>query len=374
MKLLFSTGEISGENYAIELKKVLEEKYENKIDFLAIGSSRMEDHGIRIIGDISPYSTIGFTDIVKNLPSLYSLVSKLKASMAKEKPDIVIFIDSPALNMRLIPQAKKIGAKSVYLFPPQVWAWGKKRLKTLKLLNKIIVSLPFEEEFYKKNNINTTFLGHPLIDMVKVDENYVNQIKEKYGENTRLIGTFPGSRLSEIRNHLPILGKTLENISNKFSDIVYLIASPSIEFSHLLENELKYYNFPYEIIDNHPYEVMQSSEFVLTSSGTATLEAAILGVPEIIFYRMNFVNWLFAKFLVKVDYIGLPNLVYGKLIIPELVQWDFNPYSLEYLMIKFIVDPKVVERMSAKLLNIKGMLGEGGVLERIGDNLLSIMV
>ncbi len=374
MKVLFSTGEISGENYAIALKKVLEQKYEEKIDFLGIGSLHLEEHGIRVIGDISAYSTIGFTDVIKKFPSLYSLVSKLRKAIAKEKPNIVIFIDSPALNMRLIPQVKKIKAKSIYLFPPQVWAWGRKRLKTLKLLNKIIVSLPFEEDFYKKNNISATFLGHPLIDMVKVDEDYVTQMKDRFGENTRFIGVFPGSRLSEVRNHLPVLGKALEKISNKFSDIVYLIASPTSEFSHLLEDELREYGFPYEIVDSHPYEVMKSSEFILTSSGTATLEAAILGTPEIIFYRMNLINWLFAKVLVKVDYIGLPNLIYGKLIIPELVQWDFNPYSLEYLMIKFIVDPKVVERMSAKLLNIKGMLGEGGVLERIGDDLLSMMV
>ncbi len=372
MKVLFSTGEISGENYAIKLKRVIEEKRDD-IEFMGIGSIRLEEHGIRIIGDVSPYSTIGITDIMKSFPSLYSLLRALKKSIEKEKPDLVIFLDSPALNLRLIPCAKKIKTKTIYIFPPQVWAWGKKRINTLKLVDKLIVGLPFEEEFYRKNRINAKFLGHPLIDIVKVDEEYITELRKDFGETIRFIGVFPGSRISEVNTHLPVLGKTLEKISSRFSDIVYLIASPTPEFSHFLEDKLEEYNFPYKIINEHPYEVMGTSEFIVTSSGTATLEAAILGVPEIIFYKMKFLNWLFAKFLVKVDFIGLPNLIYGKLVVPELIQWDFNTHSLEYLMIKFIIDPKTIDRMAAKLSEIREMLGEPGAVERIGEEILSVI-
>ncbi len=371
MKILFSTGELSGENYAINLKRVIQKKLDNA-EFIAIGSPRLESHDIRVIGDISPYATIGFTDIFKNFFSLYGLYNKLKKSIKTEKPDLIIFIDSPGLNLRLIPYAKRLKIKTAYLFPPQVWAWGKKRIETLKLANKIIVGFPFEEDFYRENRVNVKFLGHPLIDLIKVNEDYVTKLREQFASN-RIIGVFPGSRIVEIRNHFPILGKTMEKISNKFSDVVYLIASPNPEFEYIIEEEVGEYSFPYEVITNHAYDIMKVSDFILTSSGTATLEAAILGVPEIIFYKMNFLNWFFAKFMVKSNFIGLPNLVYGKLIIPELVQWDFNSYSLEYLMIKFIVDQKVTARMVDKLARIKEMLGEEGAMERIGDELVSML-
>ncbi len=372
MKILFSTGEISGENYAIKLKENIAHKVSN-IDFIGIGSSRLEDHGIRIIGDISSYSTVGITDIVKSFPSLYSLYEKLKKSIKTEKPDLIIYIDSPGLNLRLIPYIKKMKIKSAYIFPPQVWAWRKKRIEKLRLVNKIIVGLPFEEVFYRDNGLKAKFLGHPLIDIVKVDEEYKETIRQKFDEGARFIGVFPGSRVVEIKNHLPILGQTLEKISKKFSDTVYLIASPNIEFQHFLEEGLEEYDFLYEIINAHPYEIMDLSEFILTASGTTTLEAAIVGVPEIIFYRMNLLNWLMAKFLVKVDFIGLPNLIYGKLVIPELVQWDFNPYSLEYLIIKFLVDPKLTSRISDKLTGVKDLLGQEGVIDRIGDEIISMI-
>ncbi len=371
MKILFSTGELSGENYAIHLKRIIQKKL-NNVEFIAIGSSRLEGHDIRVIGDISPYATIGFTDIFKNFFSIYGLYNKLKKSIKTEKPDLIIFIDSPGINLRLISYAKKLKIKTAYLFPPQVWAWGKKRIETLRLVSKIIVGLPFEEDFYRKNKINVKFLGHPLIDIIRVNEDYIAKLQEQFSSN-RVIGIFPGSRVSEIRNHFPTLGKTMEKISSKFSDVTYLIASPSSEFEYILEEELSDYSFPYKIVTDHAYEVMKVSNFILTSSGTATLEAAILGVPEIIFYRMSFLNWLFAKFMVKSNFIGLPNLVYGKLIIPELVQWDFNPYSLEYLMIKFIVDQKVTARMGDKLIRIREMLGEKGVMERIADELVSML-
>lgn len=368
MKILFSTGELSGENYAIGLKKVLEKRYDS-IEFIGIGSNRLEMHDIKPIGDVSLYSTIGFTDVIKNIFPLREIVNSIKRAIKKEKPDLIIFIDAPALNLRLIPYVKKLKIKSVYLFPPQVWAWGRKRLSLLKLVNKLIVAFPFEEKFYKENGLKAEFLGHPLIDMIKVNPEYVSAFREKFDENTRFVGVFPGSRISEINNHMPILRETLEEVSAKFKDIIYLISVPTSEIRFFIEKHLTDFTFPFEIIISHPYEVMDLSEFIITSSGTATLEATILEVPEIIFYRLSVLNWLMAKVMVKVKYIGLPNLIHGRLVVPELVQWRFNPSNLEYLMIKFLIDPKVLDKISNNLRSIKGILGENGVLDKIGESL-----
>lgn len=366
-KVLLITGELSGDLYGSLLVKRIREK-SPYFHFVGIGGPKIRNLGIEMLFSAESLSLVGiptFSDFKK----YWFVYQTLKEFLRQRKIDLVILIDFPGFNLRIANLAKKMGYPVIYYVAPQVWAWHKRRIKILKKsVDRLYVILPFEKEFFSSYGINTLFLGHPLLDVVKshLSEEIFFEIY-KLDPQLPLVSFFPGSRDGEIKRHLPLFIEVFKNLKKKQPKVQGIMVKASGLSDHYLWQEAKKY---LTVVENSQYDVLKYSTVSLLASGTITLEAAIMETPSIVTYSLPSWVYFLAKKLIKVPYISLPNLILGKEVYPEILHEKGKVESLVKKLEEYLEDPSLREKVKNELIQIKQKIGPKGASWRIAEDML----
>lgn len=358
MKYYLIAGEASGDLHASNLMKEIRKK-DALAEFRFWGGDLMQNQGVEMVKHYRELAFMGFSEVVSNLGTILGNIKFCKQDIAHYKPDCVIFIDYPGFNLRICKYVKKIGIKTFYYISPQLWAWKSGRVKIIKkYVDRMFVILPFEKDFYAKYNYPVDFVGHPLLDALNnlpsLDE---KKFREKYNLSEKeIIALLPGSRKQEIKK---MLSKMLA-IEKDFPEYEFVIAgAPSIdtEFYH------QFLNSHIKIISNQTYNLLRISKAALVTSGTATLETALLNVPEVVCYEGSQISYEIAKRLIRhIKYISLVNLIMDHLVVKELIQKDLNYKNLKIELNKILED-EYAQKLKSKYKELRHKLGDSGASE-----------
>jgi lipid-A-disaccharide synthase len=320
-KVMISAGEASGELYGAMLSREVKKLWPD-IQIFGIGGPQMESEGVDLIARIS--GVIGFTEAVRHLGEIRRIFKKAKEALINKKPDILILIDYPDFNMALAKKAKAAKIPILYYVSPQVWAWRSGRVKKLaSLVNKVAVIFPFEVECYKGSGLQCEFVGHPIAETINITKTK-EELKRDLGIDPHkpVISLLPGSRPVELQRHLPLIREVAAKIHEELPG--FQIVFPLAKGSELNEELMDYIT----IFKNRTKEAVACSEVIAVASGTVTLEAALLGAPMVVFYKLSPVTFYLVKLLVKNRFAALVNLLSGKEIVVELLQKDANPAGI----------------------------------------------
>jgi len=343
-KIFVLTGEPSGDKLA---SKVIDQLKSSRsdIEYLSVGGEHLNALGIKSLYDLKEVTYLGFTKVLLNLFKIKIKINETVDKIIEFNPDILFSVDSPDFTLRVAKKVKKLkpSIKTIHFVAPQVWVWREHRVKQLKsFLDHILLLFPFEKKYFDKENINSTFVGHPLLD---------NQIKNKVdlgyltNKNKKIISIFPGSRLSEINTLMPILLKFIALNQTKDNDFLYVFHATQelkdLVNQFLSESALK--NCEIASDENIKKNILFNSSFAIAKSGTVSLEICHAGVPSIIIYKMNFLNFFIIKMLIKVHYANIFNIISNSEIIPELLQSRCNPKTIYEFVDSYIKDPQLGE-------------------------------
>lgn len=373
MKIMFSAGEASGDTHGASVAKALLEKYP-KAQLFGMGGDLMKQAGVDIIYDIQQLGFIGIVEILKHLPTFFKLRSFLKEAMLREKPDVLVCIDYPGFNMKLAKVAKELHIPVVYYIAPTIWAWNKGRGKDIaKTVTKVASIFPFEAEAYREFGVDVEFVGNPLVDIVHPTMSYESALAHFGADTTsRNILLMPGSRKQEVEGLLPTMLATAERLYENHKDLKFFLPR-----AHTIPREdigkiLQAYSVPVTVTEGHNYDLMQICTACIAASGTATLETALMNVPTVLIYKVAPVTYGIGKVLVKIDHIGLPNIMAKRRIIPELLQGEVTPENIERELGKILDDGAVYTQMKADLAQVKVELGAPGAVQRVADVIASV--
>ena len=336
-KIFILTGETSGDKLASRVISKIKEKY-NDIEYLSVGGSFLNSLDIRSIFNLKEITYIGFTSVILNLLKIKKKIDYTVDEIIKFNPDILFSVDSPDFTLRVAERIKKINPKikTIHYVAPQVWVWREGRVKKFKnFLDHILLLFNFEKKYFDKENINNTFVGHPLVEKQNFQKTDISNLIDT---NKKIISVFPGSRLSELKLLLPILIKSINLLSNRFKNIQFIFHS-TLEKKDFIKNFISKYNIEnIDIIsdDKIKDQILSKSIFAISKSGTISLEICSHKIPSIIIYKMNFINFMIVKFLVKIRFANIINIINDREIIPELIQKECNPdeiyKSVTYLL------------------------------------------
>lgn len=355
--ILIIAGETSGDLHGADLMKELKNLNAN-ISFFGIGGSNMHKYGIELICHSDKLNFMGFLEVLKHIPFIKKIQKKIISEVIKRKTKYAILLDFPGFNLGIAKKLKKLNVEIFYYISPQIWAWGQSRIKKIKkLFQKIFVLFPFEEDFYKKHNVNAEFVGHPLINRINEHRFLDKQTlykKFQLDESKEILLLLPGSRIQEVIKILPRIFSSAEKLAVKFNLQIIIACSPSINES-LIKSKIKSIN--YKIISDHTYDLMYNAKFGIIKSGTSTLEAGLIGLPMVIVYYTSYISYLIGLFLIKVENIGIINILSGRKIVPELIQSDVNQKNLYSIVSELLSDSKKMDLMKSELSKLREILG-----------------
>ncbi len=362
---LIVAGEASGDVHAAHLVDELK-KIDRTLTFSGVGGPRLQASGVALYKDISSLAVVGFVEVIKHYREIRDIFDLILQKIAEAKPQAVILVDYPGFNLRLAREIKKRNVKVIYYISPQVWAWKADRVTQIKkYVDKMLVLFQFEQDFYARHGIPVDFVGHPLVDAVYPQMNR-NEFLKKHGLNTEklTIGLLPGSRQNEVTSLLPVMLAAANILHKKFAPIQFLVMKAHTIERALLERYCHNAACQPKIIEAETYDGINACHLCIVASGTATLETAILGKPMVITYKTSLFTWLMAKLLVKIPYIGLVNVVAGKKIVPECIQFQATPGHVASELRKIITDETRIADIKKNLQDVKNLLGPPGASHR----------
>ena len=359
-------GEPSGDMYGAEVARSLLKKFPG-CQIYGLGGERMRQAGVQLEGDIKKTAVVGPFEVIGYLGSLYRVFRHLAERIESDPPTAAILIDFPDFNLRLAKRVKQTGAPVFYYVSPQVWAWREGRVKQIKeLVDKMLVIFPFEEEIYRGAEVDVEFVGHPLVDMVRATKS-----KEEFCTQYQLdpkkpmVAILPGSRRKEVRYILPSLCDAAALIAAEKADTQFVLPiAPGIEHK-FVESIIQ--ARPITIVTNDTYNAIRYSRAAVVASGTATLETALLGTPEVIVYRISRATWFLGKFLLKVRLFGIVNIILGEEVVPELFQDRMTPEAVSRLALRLMDDVWLQSRIRGNYEKLRRQLGSGKVAERVAN-------
>ena len=358
MKYYIIAGEASGDLHGSNLIRELK-KQDSLASIRCWGGDLMEQAGGELVKHYRELAFMGFIEVVKNLGTIFKNLRLCKQDILKFQPDAIILIDYPGFNLRIAQWAKQRGIKVIYYISPQIWAWKESRVHIIRrAVDKMLVILPFEKDFYAKWNVEVDYVGHPLIEVVENAQslpNNVNPFEISPLNQHNVIALLPGSREQEVAKKLPMMLQA----SRAFPDHQFIIAkAPSLEDA-FYEPYLQ--EFPnVRTIRNKTYELLMQAKAALVTSGTATLETALFGVPEVVCYKGSAISYQIAKRLVKVKYISLVNLIMNKEVVKELIQDDLTPANIERELRLILNDPERKRQLHQDYTELRNLLRKGG--------------
>ncbi len=355
-----ASGDLHGAHLISEIRKLAPDTA-----FCGVGGAKMREAGMRGFADMTVISALGLGDVLRNYFKYLRIFNETLAAIKREKPDTIILIDSPAFNLRL---AKKLpaNAPALYYISPQLWAWGKRRIHIVKkFIREMLVILPFEKDFYEKEGVAVKFVGHPLLDAIpELSEAATLRAKLDIPAGEKAIGLFSGSREKEVRRILPTMLRTAVLLRKEMPETTFYVSR-----SHNVRTEVYDEILAREPLEVHSpkvpfYELVKAMDFALVTSGTATLETALIGTPFFLLYKASWSTYFLGKHLIKVPYLGLVNLLAEDRVVPEFIQQDAHPETIAHEARVFLQNTELQQKMKEEFRQAREKLGEKGASTR----------
>lgn len=364
------SGDLHGGRLVAELRKLRPD-----LEVFGVGGDRMEGAGMELVYHVRDFSFMGFWEVAGHLPFVRRAMMRLEGLLSERKPDAVVLIDYPGFNLRFGAKAKRAGVKVAYFISPQVWAWGKGRVRKIRrIVDRMLCILPFEENFYRRLGVPAVYVGNPLLDEARPrlsKETFCRQ--QGLSASQALVGLLPGSRRQEIENILPAMLGACRMLSEKQPSAQFALNLAPGSSEETVAAMARDSGVKLAVTAGQSYELMAHSDLVLAASGTATLECGIIGTPMIIVYRTSLISYLLGRMLIKVPYIGLVNLVAGKKVAPEFIQHEARPGAIFLMAQMLLAEGRPRQAVREELARIPGLLGEPGAAARAAREIVSLL-
>ncbi len=363
-RIFIVAGDLSGDFHGAHLAQKLKEIHPPMEIYSAAGNY-LAEHSHQIT-NLTDTAVTGIFEVFRYLPTILKKFNLILAKADELKPNLIILIDFPDFNLRLAKKLKKQGFKIFYYISPQVWAWRKKRINIIKrTIDKMMVIFPFEKEFYKKEGVDSIFVGHPLVNTINSKLTVQNTTSDK---DKKQIAFLPGSRENEVKNHLPVMIETKKRLQGENLEFI-LIRHPHLPKKIFLAAKKE----GIRIESSHKYKYLAQTDIAVSSSGTATLELALTGIPTVVIYKTNFLSWIVLKSIVKIDFISIVNILAKEEIFPELLQSEANSKNIASLCDKFLTDQDLYNETKQRLSQIKEKLGKEPSPQRAAEEIISFL-
>jgi lipid-A-disaccharide synthase len=372
-EIMVVVGEASGDVHGAQLMKAMLKRAPN-LRAYGVGGQALQQTKFEALWNVSKLTGMGLVELAGNIGNLWQAYRLLRRTLRERRPDLLVLIDFPDFNLRLAKIAKSLRIPVLYYVSPQIWAWRQGRVRQIaRWVDQMAVVFPFEVPFYKKHGVNVKFVGHPLLETVQVRNDraaLLTKLGLDPGKTT--VALLPGSRRKEVAFHLPAMGEAALRLA-RHRDIQFLCVCASTIDARELATMLRKVNLKIPLVTEDRYDAVNAADLVWTASGTATLETALLLKPMIIVYRLSWLSYFLAQRLVKVDHVGMVNLIAGERIVPELIQKELKAERIAEESRLILDDQGVRSRMIAKLAKVREELGSPGAAERVADMALAMM-
>ncbi len=371
-KIMFSAGEVSGDLHGARLAEAIQKKQPDAVLF-GFGGAQMAAAGVRLAANMSDYSVMGFWEAFKNLRRLFCLRDALTAVMAAEKPDLLVLIDYPDFNWRLAKQAKKLGIPVLSYIPPSAWAWRQGRAKDCaRLADEFLAIFPFETKVYEAAGANISFIGNPLVDTVRpsLSRDEAKRYFDIAADQCPIL-LLPGSRRQEISLLLPVMLAVAAKIQAEYPSTVFFLPVAQGLDRQPMEAMARQAGVSIHFTTDYTYDLMGCCQLAIATSGTVVLEAALMGLPSIVLYRLSPISYWIGRLLVHVKYFSLPNILAGKEIQPELLQSEVNPKRILAETRRFLSDTAYASVVRNQLKQACRLLGEPDAAGRAAEHILT---
>ena len=385
-KIFISAGEASGEHYGALLADALQKQLAasgQTAGFFGMGGERMAAAGVECVVRSEEMAVMGLTEVVRHLPRIWREYRRLKQSIRDRRPSVAVLIDFPEIHFRLAKELHRLGVPVVYFVSPQLWAWKKHRIKLVrKYIDKMLVIFPFEEPFYREQGVQAEFVGHPLAELPLPAVSRAQFAAENGLDPAKAwIGLLPGSRPKEIRDHLPEILRAAQMLADSFEFVIPL--APTLNAAQRNEVQLLVQNYgggvAVRLVDDARAALFHARVSIV-ASGTATVEAALIGNPFVVVYHVSPLTYAIAKRVVKVPHVAMANLIAGKRVVPELIQSDFTAANIVREIGALLPEGPARQTMMEELARIRGLLAKnngagetGGAIDRTAQITLEMM-
>lgn len=372
-KILIVAGEASGDLHGSGLATAIIRLCPD-VSVYGVGNGLMRQVGVEIIIDSSRLAVVGITEVFSRIGSLLKAYRQLKKFIRTNHLALLVLIDFPDFNLLLAREAKRAGVPVLYYISPQVWAWRSGRVhKIASRVNKMAVILPFEISIYRNVGLDAEFVGHPLLDVLYVSKEETSPVNERKWRGAPLIALLPGSRAKEVKSLLPSMARAAGIIMKKKPGARFILPiAPTLSLPEV-KKIWQYPSIPVEFVEDKTYQAIKTADLAIVASGTATLETAILNTPMVIVYQVSPVSYLIARALVKMNWIGLVNIVAGRRVVPELLQKEANGERIAAEALKILDDESYRKEMIQALAEVREKLGTPGAAERVAKMALEMI-
>ncbi|MCZ6701651.1 MAG: lipid-A-disaccharide synthase [Ignavibacteria bacterium] len=372
-KLLIIAGEESGDLIGAPLIRELM-KLNPELEINGIGGDRMQNEGMNLIYHINDMAFLGFAEVVKHIPFIRKVRADMIAAVTDMNIKNVVLIDYPGFNLNIAKKLKKIGTRVIYYVSPQLWAWGSGRMNKIEhLVDKMLVVFPFEEKLYSDNNVDVSFVGHPLIERINnyeflSREELFNKFQLDLSKGILLL--MPGSRIQEVKKILPSTFNAARQLAEEFNLQTVIACSANLDENIFYQN---YNSSDIKVIKGYSYDLMMYAKFGIIKSGTSTLEAGFFEIPMIVVYKTSAPTYMIGKILIRVNKIGMVNILLNESVVPELIQNDVTQVKIYKTGIEILGDKKSYASIKEKLSNVKSKLGTAGASARTAKHIYALM-
>ncbi|MBZ5639277.1 MAG: lipid-A-disaccharide synthase [Acidobacteriia bacterium] len=367
LRIMISAGEASGDRLGAGLARALR-RLAPGVELLGMGGDEMASSGVRIVQHLSEVSVVGIVEVLKHLPALRRAMARLTEAIERERPDLVVPVDFPDFNLRLAGRASRAGLPVVYFVSPSVWAWRRGRLRAIRArIRRMLVLFPFEARFYEDAGVPVTFVGHPAVEAAAAAKGSREEILVRAGldPGARILALLPGSRPGEVDRLFPVMLEAAALLLRDRRDLRVVVPRAATVPRESLEAFARVAGLDGVRIHDGDYPaILSACAAGAVASGTATLEAALAGLPMVVVYRLNPATYLLARLLVRVPHIALPNLVLGRGVVPELIQGRCTAEAIAEALRRYLEDPAFSARARSALRDVRDRLGLPGVFDR----------
>lgn len=370
LRTLIVAGEASGDLHGSHLVQALK-IIRPECRFFGMGGKNMRSEGVETFFDIERMGAVGAVEILAELPHYLKVYRTLSREISSGAYTAAILIDYPTLNLRLARLCERAGIPVFYFISPQIWAWRKGRINQIRqTVNRMFVVLPFEESLYRSAGVDAEFLGHPFADKVHPSMEKEEALKEFHlDSDQKIIGLLPGSRKNEIQSLLQIMLEAAEKIQNELGNCQFILPVADTIDPEIIRRQLQGNPLNVRLVTGKTYDVMNCCDYLIIASGSATLEAGVLGCPMVIIYKLNAFTYFLARILIDTEMIGLVNIVAGERVVPELIQGEVTPENIAREAITHLNNPERLQAVRTRLLKIRESLGEPGVMNRVAKSI-----
>ncbi len=374
LPVMIVAGEASGDKHGAKLVAALRAlRPDLTYEFFGAGGDEMRQAGVETLVDAREVAIMGALEIARALPKFLRVFRRLRDAANERKPRLVVLIDWPEFNLRLAKRLKRDGHRVVYYISPQIWAWRSYRIHAIKRhIERMLVILPFEKDYYERNGVEVDYVGHPLLDSVRVTatrEDFLSRYQ--LDPSKPVIALMPGSRHSEMKYILPPMIEAVKKLRQLRPHFQFILPLARTFARGEIAPQIN--SIDLRVIEHDTYNAIAAADLAVVASGTATLETAIIGAPLIVVYRASQLNWRLFRPLINTPLVGMPNLIAGKEIAPELLQDDLTGEKLAGTIIGFLNDPARLDQSRADLAAVRARLGEANASERAASRILDLL-